>query len=853
MISLDLLLQRWQRDVHFMDCVAAWHTLPPRPALLADWPSALDPRVINAVRRRGIDRLYQHQAEAVSAALAQQHITIVTATASGKTLAYNAPVLHTLLNNPTARALYLFPTKALAQDQVVAFNDLAAALDEPSKIQAATYDGDTPQNRRKHIRESARVIVSNPDMLHVSVLPHHPRWRRFLANLRYLVIDELHTYRGAFGSHLANVLRRLWRICRFYGSDPQVICASATIANPFEHTLNILDLAEPHRLQVVDQNGAPQAEKHLIFYNPPIVDEDLAVRRGAVVTVNDLARDLLGIGAQTVIFARARLTVEVLLSYLRDFAAEQGWPPEQIRGYRGGYLPLERREIETGLRQGAVQGVVATNALELGVDIGGLNACLLTGYPGTIAGTWQQIGRVGRRDEASLAVFVASQSPLDQFLMQHPDFFFERRAEHARIDPDNPMIALAHLQCAAYELPFRRDEPFGRFPDPATYLDFLVEEGSLRQAADTYHWMGEGSPAQQVSLREAGMTNVVITVVPDGETIGHIDLNSAPSFVYPGAIYLHEGRTFQITNLDLHGGRADATSVVVGYYTRALQDTHIEILESEEETADEMLAWGRGLVRVTRHVTGYQQVRRYTHEVIGFGDVDLPPRSFDTSGYWVRLTEASMDALSADGILLGPLDYGPVQLWQERRNAARARDNYMCQLCGRPESAKRQHDVHHRRPLREFLREAAARGVDPAGVYPEAHALDNLITLCPSCHKRAEVVVRTANAWAGLAHALENLAPLYVMCDPRDISVNADSRLDQQTLPTITIFDNTPMGLGFADQLYDLHAQLLSDALALIRDCRCRRGCPVCVGPPPHQEANLRQETEHLLQTLINT
>ncbi|MFQ5577013.1 MAG: DEAD/DEAH box helicase, partial [Anaerolineae bacterium] len=760
--TLSQLIAAWQTDPRFMDNVAGWRTLPAAPAVTAGWPPELDARIVSAARAGGIDRPYSHQAEAIAAAPQGRHVVMVTGTASGKTLGYNAPVLHALLADPAARALYLFPTKALAQDQLAAFNQLAAAIG-PAAPPAAAYDGDTPQSARKTIRDTRRVIISNPDMLHTGILPHHPRWRKFLARLRYIIIDEMHIYRGVFGSHFANVLRRLHRICAFYGAAPQFVCASATVANPFDHALSLLDLAEPHRLQIVDRDGSPQGKKHLIFYNPPIVDEKLNMRRGMLLTANDIARQLLAAGGQTAVFARSRLAVEVLLTYLRDFAVETGRPAESVRGYRGGYLPLARRDIETGLRQGTIAGVVATNALELGVDIGGLSACVLTGYPGTIASTWQQFGRAGRRRGESVAVLVAGQSPLDQFLMAHPHYFFDRSPEHARLDADNLMIVLGHLQCAAYELPFEAGEPFGLFPNPAELLDYLAGQRQLRQSGGRYHWLGEGYPAEAVSLRSAGADTVAITALRHhGEvvTIGEVDRASAPALVYPGAIYLHEGESFQITGLDLDGGRAEAAPVDVGYYTQPHVATEISILQEEEHDPAGGLARSRGAVQVSSQVKGFKQVRRYTHETLGYNELDLPAQSFDTTAYWLTLPDDLLDGLRAAGVWRrDKLNYGPPALWQRRRDEARARDNHRCRNCGAPEPPHRRHDVHHLRPLRLFLAEAARTGVDPAAVYPQAHALHNLMTLCPACHRRAEVMVQTANAWAGLTRTTRCTSP----------------------------------------------------------------------------------------------
>lgn len=853
-LSLPKLLARWQTDPRFMDNVTEWRTLPAIPPTFGAWDTMLDARVVDAFRTQGIERPYSHQAQAISAALNGKHMVMVTGTASGKTLGYNAPILHSLLNDPAARALYLFPTKALAQDQMVAFNALTESLGKAAPV-AATYDGDTPQAARKRLRSTARVIISNPDMLHSGILPHHPRWRKFFANLRYIVIDEMHTYRGVFGSHFANVLRRLHRICTFYGTSPQFIGASATIANPFEHAIALLDLADPHRLDIITDDGAPRAKKHIIFYNPPIVNEALAMRRGVVVTANKIARELLAAGAQTAVFARSRLTVEVLLTYLRDFAAEQGWATNSVRGYRGGYLPTARREIEAGLRDGSVAGVVATNALELGVDIGGLSAGVLAGYPGTIASTWQQFGRAGRRQGESIAMLIASQAPLDQFLMAHPHYFFDRSPEHARIDPDNLMIVLSHLQCAAYELPFNADEPYGRFPNPTDVLEHLAAGGNLRRAGERYHWAGEGYPAEGVSLRAAGIHTVAITVTEaDGavNTIGEVDIASAPRLVHPGAIYLHEGESYQINWLDLDGGRAEAVPVNVGYYTQPHVSTEIEILsvaETDTATAPER---SRGMVAVSTEVTGYKMVRRYTHETLGFNPVSLPPQTFETTAYWLTLPDETLDALRAAGIWhRDPLDYGDEHFWRKQRDATRARDGYRCRHCGAPESPHRQHDVHHIRPLRLFLEEAARNRVDPKAAFAQAHQLENLMTLCPTCHRRAETIVRTVNAWGGLAHALHNLAPLFLMCDPRDIGVTFESIPGADTRPTITLYDTIPLGLGFADELFDLHHDLLHATLDLVRGCSCQHGCPACVGPPPEDVLNLRGETRQLLAILI--
>ena len=480
MMDLAAVLSSLRQDASFMRCVTAWERVPARPPRTARWPKDLDPRLVAAIQRRGIERPYVHQAEAMEAALSGDHVVLSTSTASGKTLAYNGAALNTLLNDPEACALYLFPTKALAHDQIANLKDLIEALQaqtaaERAAIAVRPYDGDPPSAHRAAIRHEARLVVTNPDMLHVGILPHHTRWMRFFSNLRYVVLDEIHTYRGVFGGHVANVLRRLRRVCRFYGANPAFICASATIANPRELAERLVEAP----VTLVDQDGAPQGDKHVIFYNPPLLDEQLGIRRSSALESKDLAAKLLKADVQTIVFARARLTTEVLLGYLRDAVALSGGEAESVQGYRGGYLPNERRRIERGLRDGEIRGVVATNALELGVDIGQLSACVMTGYPGTIASAWQQAGRAGRRAGLSSAVLIASALPLDQYVVTHPETFFGQPVEHALLDPDNLAVLSNHLACAAFELPFEPGESFGGFDEADAILEALAEEGLL--------------------------------------------------------------------------------------------------------------------------------------------------------------------------------------------------------------------------------------------------------------------------------------------------------------------------------------------------------------------------------------
>jgi DEAD/DEAH box helicase domain-containing protein len=557
-MSLDSLLTQLRSDRSFMRDVAAWERVPARPARTAPFPATLDRKLIDALRARGIDQLYTHQAEAIECAARGQNPVVVTSTASGKTLCYNLPVLNTLLHDPAATALYLFPTKALANDQLVTLNELIAGVGK--SIAAQTYDGDTPKDRRRSARSAGGITITNPDMLHTGILPHHTQWVSLFQSLRYIVIDELHTYRGIFGSHFANVIRRLKRICRFYGSKPQFILASATIANPQQLAERLIE----EEIVLIDDDGAPRGEKHWILINPPLIDPASGQRRSMVLQSRDIAARCLLADVQTIVFARARLTTEVLLTYLREAVASASSNPASIHGYRGGYLAEERRAIERGLRDGSIRGVVSTNALELGVDIGQLDAAVLAGYPGTIASALQQAGRAGRRSNVSAAIIVASASPLDQFIVTHPRYFFERSPEHGLVAPDNLIILSNHIKCAAFELPFDAGEQFGRFQQTDELLEALVEEGILhKQAAarpalpDRYFWMADQYPANGLSLRTGTADTIVILDKSEGRarSIGQIDRESAQTLVHTGAIYIHEGQSFLVEKLDWDNGQ----------------------------------------------------------------------------------------------------------------------------------------------------------------------------------------------------------------------------------------------------------------------------------------------------------
>jgi DEAD/DEAH box helicase domain-containing protein len=865
-MALSDVLDALRQDPAFMRCVTAWERLPARRARTAPWPDGLDPRLIATVRSQGIEQPYTHQAQAMAATLAGEHVVLSTATASGKTLAYNLPVLDALLNDPAACALYLFPTKALAHDQIANIKLQIANIKSP--IAVRPYDGDTPSSHRSAIRREARLLVSNPDMLHTGILPYHTRWARFFGSLRYVVLDELHTYRGIFGGHVANVLRRLRRVCRFYGADPRFVCASATIANPRELAERLIESP----VQLVDDDGAPQGAKHFILYNPPLVDPQLGIRRSASLAAKDIASRFLQDDVQTIVFARARLTTEVMLGYLRDEVSAGGGEPGTVQGYRGGYLPHERRAIERGLREGAVRGVVATNALELGIDIGQLSACVMAGYPGTVASAWQQAGRAGRRAGLSAAVLVASAVPLDQYLVTHPRYFFGQPVEQALLDPDNLAVLANHLACAAYELPFEHSEPFGAFEDVEVMLDVLAEEEVLHRSNGRYTWIGEGYPAAGISLRTGSPDNVVIQDVsanaPTGRAapraIGLMDRPSAPVLIHEGAVYLHGGETYVVESLDWEEGVALVRAAELDYYTRASSTTEVQVVEEyappqsppHPSTLLRTGAGGKprrgrggttrgyGEVLVTTRATGYRKIKRYTHEMLAWAPIDLPEQELRTTGYWLTLSEELTERLQEAGVLPPPVDYGPN--WPAQRDAARARDGYRCRQCGAPEREDRRHDVHHITPFRAF---GYVPGVND--MYELANRLENLVTLCSACHRRVERARGARGALSGLAYLLRNLAPLHLMCDPGDLGSAVQSRAPGTGLPTVTLYDRAPGGAGLSVRLYELHDGLLAAALDVVRRCPCTDGCPGCVGPAGDVEPGTKTLTRRLLETVL--
>lgn len=650
-MNVDQLAEKLRHDNLFMENVVRWEELPAREARYGDYPIGLDERLRPVLRQRGVQQLYSHQAHSIAATMRGEDVVVVTPTASGKTMCYNLPVLDSILKNPDARALYLFPTKALSADQVSELYELIQAMGVD--IKTYTYDGDTPGAARRAVRQAGHIVVTNPDMLHSGILPHHTKWVKLFENLRYIVIDEIHTYRGVFGSNLANVLRRLMRLCDFYGSHPQFILCSATIANPKE----LAETLTGRPVTLINDNGAPMGKRHFVFYNPPVINQQLGIRKGLIPETRAIAEMLLKCGIQTITFARSRLNVEVLTKYLKDVVRDPLGNAGRVRGYRGGYLPTQRREIEKGLRAGQIDAVVSTNALELGIDIGALDACILCGYPGTVASAWQQAGRAGRRKGTSIVFFVASSAAIDQYIVSHPDYFLHQSPENALLNPDNLYILLSHFKCAAYELPFEDGDTFGNVASTGELLDYLEEEHIVRHVGGRYHWMAEDFPASEISLRSAASENFVIIDITDPthhRVIGEMDRYTVPMLLHENAIYMHEAQQYQVEKLDFEACKAFIRRVDVGYYTDANLNVSLSLLDVEQQ---EDLGGGAeralGEVKVTTLVTMFKKFRFDTHETLGFGHVRLPEMDMHTTAMWWTLPEALCSRFENDTLKNG--------------------------------------------------------------------------------------------------------------------------------------------------------------------------------------------------------
>lgn len=848
-MEISTLLSKWREEPSIINNISTWHTIPSQNGQFVSLPHDLDADLAKALSSLGITQLYNHQLLCWESVKAGRHTVITSGTASGKTLCYNLPIFNELILNDKCRALYLFPTKALAQDQHHKLLELSGSITK-QKIISAIYDGDTPQASRPEIRTKARIVISNPDMLHIGILPHHTNWADFFRNLRFVVIDEAHIYRGIFGSHVANVLRRLNRIANYYGSYPQFIATTATIANPVEHIQKLTE----HPFNLIDADGSQRGEKHFLVYNPPIIDQELGIRRSSLQESIRLSDDLLTYDIQTIVFGRSRRTIEMVLTYLKEkIKASSPYnrqdETETVRGYRSGYLPIQRRTIEKDLREGKTRLVAATNALELGIDIGDINAAILIGYPGSIASTRQQAGRAGRGSAASLAVLVCTADPLDQFLARHPEFILEKSPEKALIDPNNLLICLGHIRCAAFELPFLQRESFGNLGSELTeeYLSFLANEQQLYLSKNKYFWMADQYPAQKISLRTASSKNISLQIEQENRSmkIGEVDYQSSFWLVHPRAVYIHEGQQFIVEELDFDQHKAFLSREDTDYYTLPIQETTVQLINKMGEDKipqnQSFLATSAfGEVSVTTQVKGFRKLQWFTNEPLGTEDLDLPSSELQTTAFWLSLSDRLIEQLRDKGLWLNDRNnYGPQ--WNVIREKVRRRDNYRCQHCGIIEK-DRAHDVHHKIPLRAF------------SSLDQANQLENLITLCHNCHSLAESTLRMRSGLVGLTHILGHLAPLYLMCDPSDLGMHSDPRSNiADGQPTIIIYDNVPAGIGFSERLFHRVYDLLLAAFDQISACPCQDGCPSCVGPGGVNGTGGKQETLSIIELLTST
>ncbi len=760
--GVESVLDRWLESRIVRPCFCADEHLAGREAETVPFPPELPASLGAALRQRGIDALYTHQAQAFGAARgpreAKPHgVVVATPTASGKSLCFHLPMLTALHADPDARGIYLFPTKALARDQEASMRAWMEAAGLGTT--AIVYDGDTPSDARRAARERSRVLMTNPDMLHTGILPHHANFARTFQHLAYVVVDELHMYKGVFGSHVANVLRRLLRIAAFHGSRPVLIGATATIGNPREHAARLFGLPEED-VVLVDQSGAPRGDRRFFLFNPPVVNAELGIRASYVKQAVMLAADLVRARVPTLIFGHSRNNVEIMLRYLRERVGGEV-DPSRIMGYRGGYLPEQRREVERALRDGELLAIVATNALELGIDIGELDAVICAGYPGSVAATWQRFGRAGRRGALSIAVLITSSAPLDQYLARDPGYLLGAPVEEARIDPDNVEILIQHLKCAAFEAPFssNRGETFGSLTVEETQeaLGFLAREHVLHETRGTYHWAADAYPANNVSLRSVGWDNVVIIDVEREQAIAELDWRGSHTMLHEQAIYQHDGECWQVERLDHENHKAFVRKVAPDYFTDAMVYTNISVLE-ESATAPTEGGWpsGWGEVSVVEKVVGYKKIKFYTHENAGYGEVFLPEMQMHTMAFWLTVPE---------------------------------------QVCVAVPSGR-------------------------------AAAVDAL---------------------RGIGIALETVATLALMCDPRDLGTSlGDAHEDDDGgslpqkrrgganagyNPTLFLYEHVPGGTGLSQRIFEQRGALLARALRLVEGCPCDNGCPACVGP----------------------
>jgi len=833
-MNIDDFVYSLKQNKSYTDYLVSEQVLPEQEAEWLDIPEVLDKAIVQTLDKTGITRLYKHQSDAIQAILEGKNMVVSTGVASGKSLTYQIPIMQTLCINPSARALLIYPTKALAQDQHQKLDgylsNLSSVQNKRKVYHTGIYDGDTPASQRQLIRKQANLVFTNPDMLHLGILPHHTMWTALFANLKYVIIDEVHIYRGVFGSHLANVIRRLKRIAAFYGSQPQFIFTSATLSNAKEFVQTLLE----NPVTLIDKDTSPHGTRYFHIINPPMLNQELGIRKSAMIESVSLANRFLNNDGQALLFTISRRSAELLYIYLQENTRRPG----KIQSYRSGYLPEQRRRIEKQLRDRELDLVITTNALELGIDIGGLDAVFLNGYPGSICATRQQAGRAGRKGNSSFAALVAASTALDQYICQHPEYLWKRAPEQALIDPANPEILKAHLLCAVFELAMLETEGFGTLSaqqiQPLLY--FLLKEGKIRKVGNRYTGVLETYPAGEVSLRNAPGQYLINY---KDELIGVVDEASAFWMAHEDAIYLQNGDSWLVTKLDIENKKVEVEPIRTNYYTQASRETEIELLDLLESDS---IPGGKkyyGKVEVTTQIMGFKKLRWFTQEVIGYGELDLPPSHLKTEAWWIALAPEVVKRIKDMGLWRNESnDYG--KAWNTLSNAIRTRDLFKCRHCGTAETDKA-FDVHHVIPFRKF---------DQA---EQANHPENLVTLCPRCHRLAEQQVHIQSGLAAVSYLLVNLAPFFLMCDRTDLGVHSEdgSPLGEGN-PVVIIYDNIPGGIGLSKKLYEISSNLLKAAYEQVKNCSCSEGCPACTGPVAENGLGAKEHAKAILLELCS-
>ncbi|MAT44499.1 MAG: ATP-dependent helicase [Anaerolineaceae bacterium] len=836
---INPLINSWKKKENYEELISHYHLNEAFDGAFCDLPTDIHPDLASLIQLMGIHQLYEHQLKTYDLVSQGKNVVINTGTASGKTLAFQLPILNQCFKNSLSTALFIYPTKALAYDQLTNlqdFNQAVKTINKKMDFRIGIYDGDTPKGQRSKIRKTSRILLTNPDMLHYAILPYHTNWETFLMNLRYIVIDEIHIYRGVFGSHVGNVFRRLQRVFELNGVSPQIICTTATIGNPKEFAEKLFE----RQFSLVDKDGSPHGKKHFILYNPPIINPELGVRKSALQETISVTSDLLDFDIQTLIFQVSRRSVEISLRKLREIYPLNR---QNIQAYRSGYLASERRALESDLRNGKIKALFSTNALELGIDIGSLSAVVIAGYPGTIASTQQQMGRSGRHLEPSLAMMIASPMPIDQYLVQNPDFIFRNSPENVLINPNNPLILLHHLRCASHELFFQEGETFGNlsWEEIAPYIEILKDEGNLYYSNNRFMWISDLYPAAEISLRNMGGNPVkLIEILEDQEIlIGQIDYSSSLWMVHPGAVYMHLGENYVVTSLDLDQSKAYLNRKMTMHYTEPKRETEIDLKQIIQQKSVNTYQICFGNIDVTSQITAYKERLWDTHEIIKEEPLDLPSVELSTEACWINFSDEMVNKLRESELWNNdPADYG--KNWIKTREMILQRDQFTCQLCKRVEDNKSNLHIHHKTPIRMF------------SSIEEANQPNNLVTLCVKCHQRVEVNVKIRSGLAGVGYIIRSLSPLFLMCDLSDIEIHLDpvSKLNSGQ-PICMLYDTVPFGIGLSQKLYEIFPQIFQASLNLAKNCECDDGCPACIGPVAENGYGSKKESIAILSLLV--